>query len=225
MRTLARTLAVLIAAIPLVAGAGLVAAPITPQPELVAASRCNGRLIDDDQNQIRDVERHLAGNDPNAIRSQLGDLSDALSALSEEHNVLDHVCTNDNDKLPLFQQINAATASGILLQSELIGKLYAPCPAAATAVPQALVAQAWLAVAATINDANGSIPVIMAPVIPKVQERAAALNMTLPAYADTSAYWRDQFANAVTPAMQSCAGTLPTPPPTPAPEPIHTPGG
>jgi hypothetical protein len=67
--------------------------------------------------------------------------------------------------------------------------------------------------------------VIMAPVIPKVQARAAALNMTLPAYADTSAYWRDQFASAVSPAMQSCAGTLPTPPPTPAPEPINTPGG
>jgi hypothetical protein len=225
MRILARTLAVLIAGIPLVAGAADVAAPSIPQPELVAASRCNGRAVDDDQNQIRDVERHLAGNDPNAIRAQLADLGDTLNGLSEEHNVLDHVCTNENDKLPLFQQINAATAGGILLQSELIAKLYAPCPAAATAVPQALVAQAWLAVAATINDANGTIPVIMAPVIPKVQARAAALNMTLPAYADTSAYWRDQFANAVTPAMQLCAGKLPTPPPTPTPEPVRTPGG
>jgi hypothetical protein len=220
-----RTLAVLIAAIPLIAGAGAVAAPTTPQPELVAASRCNGRAIDDDQTQIRDVERHLAGNDPNAIRAQLADLGDTLNGLSEEHNVLDHVCTSDNDKLPLFQQINAATASGILLQSELIAKLYVACPAAATAVPQALVAQAWLAVAATVNDANGTIPVIMAPVIPKVQARAAALNMTLPVYADTSAYWRDQFANAVTPAMQLCAGKLPTPPPTDAPEPVHTPDG
>jgi hypothetical protein len=225
IRTLARTLAVLIAAIPLIAGAGAVAAPTTPQPELVAASRCNGRAIDDDQTQIRDVERHLAGNDPNAIRAQLADLGDTLNGLSEEHNVLDHVCTSDNDKLPLFQQINAATASGILLQSELIAKLYVACPAAATAVPQALVAQAWLAVAATVNDANGTIPVIMAPVIPKVQARAAALNMTLPVYADTSAYWRDQFANAVTPAMQLCAGKLPTPPPTDAPEPVHTPNG
>jgi hypothetical protein len=225
MRTLARTLAVLIAAIPLVAGAGPALTPGHPQPELVAASRCNGRLIDDDQTQIRDIERHLAGTDPNAIRTQLTDLADTLSALSEEHNVLDHVCTDDNDKLPLFQQINAATASGILLQSVLIGKLYAPCSAAATAVPQALVAQAWLAIAATINDANGTIPVIMAPLIPKVQARAAVLNMTLPTYADTSAYWRDQFADAVGPAMQLCAGKLPTPPPTAVPEPVRTPGG
>jgi hypothetical protein len=224
MRTLARTLAVLIAAVPLMAGAGPVVSPGLPQTEVAAASRCNGRLVDDDQNQIRDIEKHLAGTDQTAIRSQLADLGDTLSALSEEHNVLDHVCNNDTDKQPLFQQINAATADGILLQSELIGKLYAPCPPAATAVPQALVAQAWLAVAATINDNGGTIPTIMAPVIPKVQARAAALNMTLPGYTDTSAYWRDQFANAVSPALQACAGKLPTPPPTPTPEPIETPG-
>ena len=127
MRTLARLAAVLIAAIPLVTAAGPVAPTISRQPELVAASRCNGREIDDDQNQIRDVERHLAGNDPNAIRVQLADLADTLNGLSEEHNVLDHVCTNDSDKLPLFQQINAATANGefpiILLGTILISMM------------------------------------------------------------------------------------------------------
>jgi hypothetical protein len=180
-------------------------------------------MIDDDSNQIRDLERRPA-KDANAIWGQLSDLHDTLSALSEENNVIDHECATDTDKAPLFAQINAATATGIVLQSDLIGRLYAPCPPAATAVSQALIAQAWLAVAATINDQNGVVPASIAPVIPKVRTRAAALNMALPAYPDTSAYWRDQFGGAVQTAMQSCVGKLPTPPPTPKPEPIYTPG-
>ncbi len=222
MRRLALILAAFVAAVPLVAGAGTAGSSRGAQSELVAASRCNGRLIDDYQNQIRDVERHPAGND-GAIWQQLSELGDTLNALGEEHNVLDHVCANDTDKAPLFAQINAATATGLVLRANLTNKLYAPCPPAATAVAQAQIAQAWLAVAATINDQNGTIPVIIAPVIPKIQARAAAFGMSLPVYAETSAYWRDQFANAVTPAMESCAGKLPTPPPTPSPEPIDTP--
>jgi hypothetical protein len=222
MRRLALILAAFVAAVPLVAGAGTAGSLHAVRPELVAASRCNGRLIDDYQNQIRDFERHPAGND-NAIWQQLRDLGDTLSALSEEHNVLDHVCGTDSDKAPLFAQINAATANGLVLRANLTNKLYAPCPPAATAVAQAQIAQAWLAVAATINDQNGTIPVILAPVIPKIQAGAAAFGMALPTYTDTSAYWRDQFANAVPPAMQSCAGKLPTPPPTPTPEPLDTP--
>jgi hypothetical protein len=222
MRRLALILAAFVAAVPLVAGVGTAASPDAARSQVAAANRCNGRLIDDYQNQVRDFERHPPGND-SAIWQQLRDVGDTLSALGEEHNVLDHVCANDSDKAPLFAQINAATATGLVLRANLTYKLYAPCPPAATAVAQAQIAQAWLAVAATINDQNGTIPVILAPVIPKIQARAAAFNMALPTYTETSAYWRDQFANAVPPAMQSCAGTLPTPPPTPTPEPIDTP--
>jgi hypothetical protein len=222
MCRLALILAAFVAAVPVVAGAGTAGSSHAAQSEIVAATRCNGRMIDDYQIQIQGFERHPPGND-NAIWQQLRDLGDTLSALSEEHNVLDHVCANDTDKAPLFAQINAATATGLVIRANLTNRLYAPCPPAATAVAQAQIAQAWLAVAATINDQNGTIPVIIAPVIPKIQARAAAFGMALPTYTETSAYWRDQFANAVPPAMQSCAGKLPTPPPTPTPAPIDTP--
>jgi hypothetical protein len=222
MRRLALILAAFVAAVPLVAGAGTGALPNAARSEVAAANRCNGRMIDDYQIQIQGFERRPPGND-NAIWQQLSELGDTLTALGEEHNVLDHVCASDTDKAPLFAQINAATATGLVIRANLTNKLYAPCPPAATAVAQAQIAQAWLAVAATINDQNGTIPVILAPVIPKIQMRAAAFGMALPTYTETSAYWRDQFANAVPPAMESCAGKLPTPPPTPSPEPIDTP--
>jgi hypothetical protein len=65
-----------------------------------------------------------------------------------------------------------------------------------------------------VNADGGTVPPSFADVIPKVQTRAASVALTLPAWADTSAYWAGQVREKAKAAIATC----PTPSPsTPAP--------
>ena len=87
-----------------------------------------------------------------------------------------------------------------------------------------MLAQAWLALAATVNDNNGTVPASIAEIIPKVQTRAAAVGLTLPAYPETSAYWRDQVTDKAKEAVAGCPTPVPVPAtPTPLPYPSPPP--
>ncbi|HKU81821.1 MAG TPA: hypothetical protein VJP76_06585 [Candidatus Tumulicola sp.] len=185
---------------------------------LVAASRCNPRTIDDYTTEVRNDEAHPPKDNPADLNKRLGDLGDILTALGEEHNILDSVCATDSDKMPLFAQLNATTAWALALQSDIAIKLNASCPAAAKALPSAMLAQGWLALAATVNDLGGTVPPAVAQIVPKVQTRAAAVGLVLPAYPDTSAYWRDQIATQAKAAVASCPGEA-----APAPSPDASP--
>ncbi|HEY1654727.1 MAG TPA: hypothetical protein VGF86_06425 [Candidatus Tumulicola sp.] len=189
---------------------------------VAAASRCNPRVIDDYYSQIRNDDAHPPKNDSRALNDRLGDLGDVLNSLSEEHNVLDSICPNDTDKAPLFAQLNAATAWALALQSDIAATLNASCPPAAKALPAAMLAQAWLALAATVNDEGGTVPKSVADIVPKIQTRAAAVGLTLPAYTETSPYWRDQVTDVAKQAVQVCPTPVP-PPPTMTPSPYPSP--
>ena len=189
---------------------------------VAAASRCNSRTISDYQNQIRGYDAHPPRDNPGALNARLGDIADILEALNEEHGVLDNICPSDDDKAPLFAELNATVAWALALQSDIAAKLNASCPPAAKSLPAAMLAQAWLAIAATVNDNNGTVAKALLEVIPKVQTRAAAVGLTLPAYADTSAYWRDQVADQARQAVAICPTPVP-PPATPTPSPYPSP--
>jgi hypothetical protein len=192
-----------------------------PSASTVAvANRCNSRMINDYQGQIRNYDAHPPRSNPAALNARLGDIADILSGLNEEHGVLDSFCATEADKAPLYAQLNATVAWALALQSDIAVKLNASCPPAAKALPAAMLAQAWLALAATVNDNNGTVPASIAEIIPKVRTRAAAVGLTLPAYPETSAYWRDQVTDVAKQAVAGCPTPVPVPAtPTPSPYP------
>ncbi len=189
---------------------------------VAAASRCTSRYISDYQTQIRGYDAHPPRDNPGALNDRLGAIADILQSLNEEHGVLDNVCPSDADKMPLYAELNATVAWALALQSDIAAKLNASCPPAAKALPAAMLAQAWLAIAATVNDNGGTVPKALTEVIPKVQTRAAAVGLTLPAYTETSAYWRDQVADQARQAVEICPTPVP-PPATPTPSPYPSP--
>ena len=61
------------------------------------------------------------------------------------------------------------------------------------------------------------MPSIFKDVIPKVQTRAAVVDLTLPVWADTSAYWRDGIRDKAKALAATCPSPTPAPTPTPSP--------
>jgi hypothetical protein len=51
-------------------------------------------------------------------------------------------------------------------------------------------------------------------VIPKIQSHAQAVNLTLPGWPDTSAYWRDQVKAKAKDTVATCQSPSPSPSPT-----------
>jgi hypothetical protein len=196
-------------------------------PRVVAvANRCNARMIDQYQGEVRSFDAHPPRSDPAHLNARLGEIADVVSSLDEEHGVLDSICATDTDKALLFAQLNATVAWALALESDIAAKLNASCPPAAKALPAAMLAQSWLALAATVNDQGGAVPNSIAEVVPKIRARAAAVDLELPAYPETSAYWRDQITQKAKEAVAAC----PSPTPgssggsgSPSPQPSATP--
>ena len=113
----------------------------------------------------------------------------------------------------MFAQIAATSAWALTLESDIAARLNSSCPAAAQALPTMMLSDAWLALANVVNEGNGTVPAAFADVIPKVQSRAAAAGLTLPAWSETSAYWRDGVHAKAKAAIATC----PTPSPSPSP--------
>ena len=184
------------------------------EPIMVAVNRCNGQVIDESSAHVRDYERHPPANNQTALLKRYGLLSEVVGTLNEEREILDSVCSRDARQAELFTQIAAASGTALALEADVTTKLNAACPAAATAVPQMILADAWLGLARVINDQNGAVPPSFNDVIPKVQSRAQAVNLTLPAWAETSVYWRDQVRAKTKDAVASCQSPEPSPSPT-----------
>lgn len=214
----------LVATVFTLAGVAATSAAGGPPPAsmVVAASRCNSRMINEYQGEIRAYDARPPKNDPVAMNQRLTEIGGILESIGEEHNVLDSICPNETDKAPLFAQLAATTAWGLALQSDIALKLNVSCPQAEKALPAAMLGAAWLALAATVNDENGHVPPTVAEIVPKIQSRAAAVGLTLPAYAETSAYWRDQLTSQAREAVKECPTPIP-PPDTPTPSPYPSP--
>lgn len=191
------------------------APPAVAGPTLVAASRCNSRMIGDYAAEIRDDDAHQPGSKLSDLQKRYNDLNELLQTLSQERAVLDSVCASDADKAPLFAYLSATASYALALQSDIALKINLPCPPAAKAVAEALLAQGWLDLASTVNDAGGTVPKDVAQAAPRIQKRAEALGMTLPVYKDTSAYWRDQQSGQAKTAIDACSTPAPSASPSP----------
>ncbi|MGA8576935.1 MAG: hypothetical protein WB609_14780 [Candidatus Cybelea sp.] len=195
-----------------------VAPASAPAPVEVASNRCNGQMVDESSGRVRDYDRHSAGNGSTQLLQRYGALGEIISVLNEEREILNNVCASDAQKAPFFAQIAATSAWALVLQADLAARLSASCPAAATALPTMMISDAWLAIANVVNDDSGVVPAAFHDIIPKVQTHAQTLGLTLPAWSETSAYWRDQVHAKEKTAIAGC----PSPPPTPTPAPLPT---
>lgn len=184
----------------------------SPVP-VAAAGRCNSQAIDEAYGRIRDYDHHVAGASPPQLVARLAAVADVLSMMQEEREILDSICSSDAARAPLFAELAATVAWALTLEADIAARLNASCPAAAKALPTIMLADAWLDMANVVNENGGSVPQIFNDVIPKVQTRAAAVDLTLPSWADTSAYWRD----GVRTKAKALAATCPTPSPSPSP--------
>ena len=186
---------------------------------LVASDRCNGRMIDDYSQELRDLQARPPRGDQGSLARQFGKVEAVLNSLNEERGIIDSVCASDEAKAPLFAQLAVTAAQGLLTESDLALKLNLPCPPAANAFAQQLVAQAWLNIANVVNETGSAPPRDITEAAAPIQARATALGMTLPAFAETSAYWRDGFTAKAKDAVLAC----PSPSPSASPSPIGEP--
>ncbi len=183
----------------------------------VAAGRCNSQTIDDASQQIRDFDRHGPSGGTSHLLARFGAIADVIAVLNEERDVIRSVCSTDAQRAALFAQIAATAAWALTLEADVAAKLNASCPAAAQAMPTMMLSDAWLSLANVINEANGAVPATFSDIIPKVQTRSQALGLTLPTWADTSAYWRDQVHAKAKAVIATCPSPSPPPAASPAP--------
>jgi hypothetical protein len=188
------------------------AAPLrAATPVQVAVNRCNSQTADDAYARVRDLDRHAPSGSSTDLLQRIGAITSLLATLREERDILDTICASDAARAPLFAQIAATTAWALTLESDVAARLNASCPAAGQAFPKLMLSDAWLSMANVVNDSGGSVPAIFTGVIPKVQSRAQAVGLTLPSWADTSAYWRDQVHTQAKAALATCPSPSPTP--------------
>jgi hypothetical protein len=180
-------------------------------PVLVAVNRCNSQTADDAYARVRDLDHHSPGGSSNDLLQRVGAITSLLATLREERDILDSICASDAARAPLFAEIAATTAWALTLESDVAANLNASCPAAARALPKLMLSDAWLSMANVVNEAGGSVPAIFGGVIPKVQIRAQAVGLTLPPWADTSAYWRDGVHRQAKAEAATCPSPTPTP--------------
>ncbi len=187
--------------------------PVNAAPPLeIAANRCNSQTIDDASGRIRDYDRHAEGGSSAQLLQRYGAIVEVISTLNEEREILNTVCSTEAQREAFFAQIAATAAWALALEADVAARLNASCPAAAHALPTMMLADAWLSLANVVNEGGGSVPAAFGDVIPKIQTRAQAVGLALPAWRDTSAYWRDQVHAKEKAAVATCPSPSPTPP-------------
>jgi hypothetical protein len=179
-------------------------------PALVAADRCNSRMINEYATQVRDWDAHPPRGNLGDLEKRFNDINQLLQALNQERGIVDSLCSDDVAKAPLFAYIGATASYALALESDVALRINQPCPPAAKAVAEALLAQGWLDLGSVVNDAGGNPPHDVTEAAPRLQTRAAALEMKLPAWGETSAYWRDQVSNQAKAAIEACSTPLPS---------------
>jgi len=185
----------------------------------VAITRCDAKNINEAQTQVQDWERHPARGTQDQLK-RLADLQDTIAAMGEERGILEAVCPDTMSRAAYNSEIASVSAWAYALESDIAIALGPPCPSAGNVVPNQLLATAWYHLAANAAENGKTVPTVAA-VIPKIQTRAAAINFTLPAFADTSSYWVDQATDAARTAIKAC--NLPPVTPSPSPTPVDTP--
>jgi hypothetical protein len=185
----------------------------------VAVDRCNGQTIDDASARIREYDRHPPGGSTAQLVARFGAVADVMQVINEERQILESVCSSETQRAAFTEQIAETTAWALALEADVAARLNASCPAAAQALPTMMLSDAWLSLANVVNGDGGTVPKRFSDVVPKVQTRAQAVGLILPAWSETSAYWRDQVHAKAKMAVAAC----PTPSPSPNASPPSTP--
>jgi hypothetical protein len=191
--------------------AGMIAPLRTTTPAAAAANRCNSQTVDDAYARVRDYSRRGTGGSTTQQVQRFASVAGVLATLRDEREILDSVCTSDASRAPLFAEIAATTAWALTLEAALAAKLNASCPAAAQALPTMMLSDAWLAMARVVNDSGGTVPALFGNVIAQVQAGAQGVGLTLPPWADTSQYWRDQVHTKARAEAATCPSPSPSP--------------
>jgi hypothetical protein len=188
---------------------------------MVAITRCDSKTINEYQNSVQDWEKHpVRSRDRDGQLQRITDLQEVVQGLQQERGILEAVCPATMSMATYFSQIAAVQAWAYAVEVDVAETLGPPCPSAGNAIPNQMLASAWFAIAGNILEQGKTVPSIAA-VIPKIQTRAAAINFTLPAFADTSNYWVSTVADATKAAIVAC--NLPVVTPSPSPTPVPTP--
>jgi hypothetical protein len=151
---------------------------------------------------VRDYEKHPAvtASDRDA---RFAALDAVASSANNEAIILQSTCS-EPDFQPIAAQLFAVQAWALAQESDLSRQKNATaCPAAEMPVARAYIANAWLLLTRADITASGKYPSVQ-NVLPKVQTRAAALNLTLPARMDTTNYWLTTVRDAASEAAKSC---------------------
>jgi hypothetical protein len=185
--------------------------PFCPAAAATAGNRCNSQTVDDAYARVRDYDHRGTGGSTTQLLQRFAAIAGVLATLRDEREILDSVCATDAARAPLFTEIAATTAWALVLEAQLAARLNASCPAAAQALPQMMLSDAWLAMAKVVNDSNGAVPALFGNVIPQVQTGAQGVGLTLPAWADTSQYWRDQVHAKAKAQAETCPSPSPSP--------------
>ncbi len=178
----------------------------------IAVNRCNSLTIDEASSRVRDYDSHTAGAGSGQLLQRFRAIAEIIATLNEERDILNTICSSDAQREAFFVQIAATAAWALALEADVAGRLNASCPAAAQALPTVMLADAWLSLANVVNEDGGSVPAAFGEVIAKVQTRAQAVGLTLPAWRDTSAYWRDQVHAKTKAAVATCPSPSTSPP-------------
>ncbi len=167
--------------------------------------RCNHQVTGSLEDRVRADDRTKPGTTLDALNARLEDLNAILQQAQMESDILQTVCT-DTELPAVADQIAAVIAWTYVLEDDVVPERLTllHCPESAANAPAALIASAWYAIASTFNDANlpASAPTptpapLVKLVMPKVQARAAAAGLTLPAIHDATQYWRDTIVARV----------------------------
>ena len=179
-------------------------------PVFVAESRCNSQTIDEASARVRDYDRHSPGGNTGQLLQRYGAITDVITVLNEEREILNSVCSADA-QAPLFAKIAATAAWALVLEADVAARLNASCPAAAKAFPTMMLADAWLSLANVVNEEGGTVPPSFNDVASRIQTRAQGIGLVLPPWRDTSQYWRDQTHATAKAAIATCPSPSPAP--------------
>ncbi|HUY41567.1 MAG TPA: hypothetical protein VMV82_08380 [Candidatus Dormibacteraeota bacterium] len=190
-------LAVLAAAILADGAVGL--GSVTPVRVAAINPRCNHNVAERLENHVRADDRHAPRSSLNDLNQRQQELDAILQEAQLEHDILHNMCTVA-ERPAVQDQLAGVIAWAYALEADIAPERYEllHCPQTASTAPAGLLALGWYALASTFNspdrlpgEATPTPAPLVKEVMPKVQARASAAGLTLPALADSTQYWRD----------------------------------
>ncbi|HTU69484.1 MAG TPA: hypothetical protein VMF11_04110 [Candidatus Baltobacteraceae bacterium] len=179
-------------------------------PVSVAYSRCNSIQADAIAEKLQDYAKHPSDQTQRSVQIAL-----TQTDAEQERTILQGVCPA-SDYGRLASRLYALEAWGDLLGYATIGPspMDKICPDANKKVMIGTAAHAWqqLALAATVTSTPTSL---VATLTPQVRALAAKGGLTLPPFAQATAYWEQHYENSAKQAMIDCGSKMMMPTPTP----------